>query len=72
MQAGLRSQSTETSPVFSDIPSCSAQLAASSPPLQALFCQKTGRSCKRLISGSFPFASVERFGSDHLFSTPIQ
>src|SRR5262245_45862937 len=30
------------SPVFGDDFSCSAQLAASSPALQPLFCQKTG------------------------------
>ena len=32
----------EASPVFGDDFSCSAQLAASSPALQPLFCQKTG------------------------------
>jgi hypothetical protein len=33
----------EASPVFGDDFSCSAQLAASSPALQPLFCQKKGR-----------------------------
>jgi hypothetical protein len=31
----------EASPVFGDDFSCSAQMAASSPALQPLFCQKT-------------------------------
>jgi hypothetical protein len=47
----------EASPVFGDDFSCSAQLAASSPALQPLFCQKTGRECKCLIFLQFLFAS---------------